>query len=384
ICRLCYGRAPATGRLVEMSSAVGIIAAQSIGEPGTQLTMRTFHTGGVAGLDITSGLPRVEEIFEARVPKSQSIMAEIDGMVRIERDGDARKILLSSTEFYTDPYDVPKGSALLVKHNEVVEQGTILAQPKAAKGKKKDDDDETALAESDDVLTARVGGRVVFEGRSKRSPSKISIAYEATEEREYVVPANARMLIQDGAQVTAGQQLTEGQLNPQDILRILGPEAVQLYLVEEVQKVYHSQGVTINDKHIEVVVRQMLRKVQVDSPGDTEMLPSELVDRHTYEDANSRILAEGGEPATAVPVLLGVTKASLSTSSFLAAASFQETTRVLTEAAISGAVDHLLGLKENVIIGKLIPARAKIDLPPPPVEEVASSLIGSSPSAIRC
>ena len=178
------------------------------------------------------------------------------------------------------------------------------------------------------------------------------------------------MRVQDGAQVTAGQQLTEGQLNPQDILRILGPEVVQMYLVEEVQKVYHSQGVTINDKHIEVVVRQMLRKVQVDSPGDTEMLPSELVDRHTYEDANSRILAEGGEPATAVPVLLGVTKASLSTSSFLAAASFQETTRVLTEAAISGAVDHLLGLKENVIIGKLIPARAKIDLPPLPVEEV--------------
>ena len=370
ICRLCYGRAPATGRLVEMSSAVGIIAAQSIGEPGTQLTMRTFHTGGVAGLDITSGLPRVEEIFEARVPKSQSIMAEIDGTVRIERDGDTRKILLSSTEFYTDPYDLPKGSELLVKHNEVVEQGTILAQPKAAKGKKKNAEEETALTESDNVITARVGGRVVFEGRSKRSPSKISIAYEATEEREYGVPANARMLIQDGAQVTAGQQLTEGQLNPQDILRILGPESVQLYLVEEVQKVYHSQGVTINDKHIEVVVRQMLRKVQVDSPGDTEMLPSELVDRHVYEDANSRILAEGGEPATAVPVLLGVTKASLSTSSFLAAASFQETTRVLTEAAISGAVDHLLGLKENVIIGKLIPARAKIDLPPRPVEEV--------------
>ncbi|MCH8162139.1 MAG: DNA-directed RNA polymerase subunit beta', partial [Chloroflexi bacterium] len=371
ICSLCYGRAPATGRLAEIGSAVGIIAAQSIGEPGTQLTMRTFHTGGVAGLDITSGLPRVEEIFEARVPKSQSIMAEIDGMVRIERDGDTRQIVISSTEFYTDPYDLPKGSELLVKHNEVVEQGTILAQPKAAKGKKKkDDDEETALTESDDVITARVGGRVVFEGRSKRSPSKISIAYEATEEREYGVPANARMLIQDGAQVTAGQQLTEGQLNPQDILRILGPEAVQMYLVEEVQKVYHSQGVTINDKHIEVVVRQMLRKVQVDSPGDTEMLPSELVDRHTYEDANSRILAEGGEPATAVPVLLGVTKASLSTSSFLAAASFQETTRVLTEAAISGAVDHLLGLKENVIIGKLIPARAKIDLPPRPVEEV--------------
>jgi DNA-directed RNA polymerase subunit beta' len=159
-------------------------------------------------------------------------------------------------------------------------------------------------------------------------------------------------------------------MNPQDILRIMGPEAVQLYLVEEVQKVYHTQGVTINDKHIEVVVRQMLRKVQVDMPGDTNLLPGELVDRFTYEEENSRVLAEGGEPATAVPVLLGVTKASLSTSSFLAAASFQETTRVLTEAAISGQVDRLLGLKENVIIGKLIPARAEIDLPPPPVKEI--------------
>jgi len=369
ICGTCYGRSLATGRLAAVGEAVGIIAAQSIGEPGTQLTMRTFHTGGVAGLDITSGLPRVEEVFEARVPKAQSIMAEIDGQVRIEREGDTRKIILSSTEFYSDLYEIPKGADLLVKADDVVEQGAILAQPKSAK-KSSDDADETAVTEAEDVVTARVGGRVIFEGRAKRAPSKISIAYEATEEREYTVPANARIRVQDGAQVTAGQQLTEGQLNPQDILRILGPEAVQMYLVEEVQKVYHSQGVTINDKHIEVVVRQMLRKVQVDSPGDTDMLPGELVDRYTYEEENSRILAEGGEPATAVPVLLGVTKASLSTASFLAAASFQETTRVLTEAAISGAVDHLLGLKENVIIGKLIPARAEIDLPPPPVEEL--------------
>jgi len=170
--------------------------------------------------------------------------------------------------------------------------------------------------------------------------------------------------------VHAGQQLTEGSLNPQDILRIMGPEAVQLYLVGEVQKVYRSQGVTINDKHIEVIVRQMLRKVRVDAPGDTGMLPNDIVDRFEYDEINARVLAEGGEPATAVPVLLGVTKASLSTSSFLAAASFQETTRVLTEAAISGQTDRLLGLKENVIIGKLIPARSEIELPPPPVREI--------------
>ncbi|MDZ4278582.1 MAG: DNA-directed RNA polymerase subunit beta', partial [Dehalococcoidia bacterium] len=367
ICRLCYGRSLAIGRLTEMGEAVGIIAAQSIGEPGTQLTMRTFHTGGVAGVDITSGLPRVEEVFEARVPKTQALMAEIDGTARITRDGDARKITVTSTEFYSDTYDLPKDVELLVKHDQEVEQGATLARPKTPepkKGKKS----EKAVVEAEEI-TARIGGRVVFEG-GKRKPSRLSIVYEATEEREYVVPGNARIRVQDGNHVQAGQQLTDGQLNPQDILRIMGPEAVQLYLVEEVQKVYHTQGVTINDKHIEIIVRQMLRKVQVDMPGDTDMLPGELVDRFDYEEENSRVLAEGGEPATAVPVLLGVTKASLSTKSFLAAASFQETTRVLTEAAISGQVDRLMGLKENVIIGKLIPARATIELPPPPVQEI--------------
>ncbi len=368
VCRICYGRSLATGRLAELGEAVGIIAAQSIGEPGTQLTMRTFHTGGVAGIDITSGLPRVEEVFEARVPKSQSIMAEIDGTARISRDGDTRTITVTSTEFYSDSYELPEGAELLVKHDEEVEQGAVLARSKPPESKRKKKE-ETEVVEAEE-LTARIGGRVVFEGRRKR-PSKFSIVYEATEEREYQVPGNARIRVQDGDQVQAGQQLTEGQLNPQDILRIMGAEAVQLYLVDEVQQVYHSQGVTINDKHIEVIVRQMLRKVQVDMPGDTEMLPGELVDRFDYEEENSRVMAEGGEPATAVPVLLGVTKASLSTNSFLAAASFQETTRVLTEAAISGQVDRLLGLKENVIIGKLIPARAKIDLPPPPLQEMA-------------
>jgi DNA-directed RNA polymerase subunit beta' len=376
VCRVCYGRSLATGRLTAMGEAVGIIAAQSIGEPGTQLTMRTFHTGGVAGLDITSGLPRVEELFEARVPKSQAVMSEIDGTVEIARDGDARKITVTSTEFYSDAYDLPEGAELAVKHDQEVEQGQVLARTAAPEEveeekpkKRRTKKEEKALAEATEIA-ARIGGRVVFEGR-KKNPTRISIVYEATEQREYTAPGNARIRVQNGDQVHAGQQLSEGQLNPQDILRIMGPEAVQAYLVEEVQRVYHTQGVTINDKHIETVVRQMLRKVQVDMPGDTEMLPGELVDRFEYEDENSRVLAEGGEPATAVPVLLGVTKASLSTNSFLAAASFQETTRVLTEAAISGQVDHLLGLKENVIIGKLIPARAVIDLPPPPVQEIA-------------
>ena len=370
ICRYCYGRSPARGALVNEGEAVGIVAAQSIGEPGTQLTMRTFHTGGVAsGVDITSGLPRVEELFEARVPKGQALISEMDGIGEILKDGDSRRIRIKNSELYSDEYDIPKGAKLLVKKDDIIEQGAILARlpqlaaPKAAvvveekpkkavaKSKSKKKVEEAPEILEGDVV-ARIGGRIVVNGKDR-----ISIVYEEKEEREYAVPAAARLKIENGDPIQAGQQLTEGSLNPQDILRIMGPESVQLYLVEEVQKVYRSQGVTINDKHIEVIVRQMLRKVRVDNPADTHLLPNDIVDRFEYEDINGRVLAEGGEPATAVPVLLGVTKASLSTSSFLAAASFQETTRVLTEAAISGQTDKLMGLKENVIIGKLIPAR---------------------------
>ncbi|HEY8490536.1 MAG TPA: DNA-directed RNA polymerase subunit beta', partial [Dehalococcoidia bacterium] len=357
LCRLCYGRSLATGRLVDLNEAVGIIAAQSIGEPGTQLTMRTFHTGGVAGVDITSGLPRVEELFEARVPKGQAIIAEIDGQVDIVREGETRKVRITSSDLYRDEYEIPKGSEVLVRNEDWVEQGTLLARPKVKEGAQ----EAEATLPAEGAVTARIAGRVVLEGRNR-----IAVLYEEKDEREYPLPAAARLRVEPGQYVKAGQQLTEGAANPQDILRISGREAVQLYLVDEVQKVYRSQGVTINDKHIEVIVRQMLRKVRVDSPGDTDLLPGELIDRFKYEAINAKVLAEGGEPATAQTVLLGVTKASLNTESFLAAASFQETTRVLTEAAISGAVDHLLGLKENVIIGKLIPARAQIDLPPLP------------------
>jgi DNA-directed RNA polymerase subunit beta' len=239
-----------------------------------------------------------------------------------------------------------------------VEAGAVLARSGAAEETK----DVPAVQ-----VVARLPGRVTID-----RDNRISILYEEREEREYAVPATARIRVEVGDYIRAGEQLTDGPLDPQDILRIMGPEAVQLYLVEEVQKVYRSQGVNINDKHLEVIVRQMLRKVRIDVPGDTTMLPSELVDRFEYEEANHKVFAEGGEPATAVPVLLGVTKASLSTSSFLAAASFQETTRVLTEAAISGMTDHLLGLKENVIIGKLIPARAPITVPPRPVIDLTA------------
>ena len=355
ICALDYGRDLSSGKFVKEGTAVGIIAAQSIGEPGTQLTMRTFHTGGVAGLDITSGLPRVEELFEARVPKGSALISEIDGTAEVSRDGDTRRLKITSAEIYRDEYPLPKGAKVLVKSGQEVQQGELLATLPKPRKRKGDDGNgsQQALVASGDILARTSGQAAIEKGR-------LAILFEEREQRDYVIPAAARLRVHDGDYIHAGHSITDGPRNPQDILRIQGPEAVQVYLVEEVQKVYRSQGVTINDKHIEVIVRQMLRRVRVDSPGDSKLLPGELVDRFRFETENARVLAEGGEPATAQPVLLGVTKASLNTESFLAAASFQETTRVLTEAAISGQVDNLLGLKENVIIGKLIPARASI------------------------
>jgi DNA-directed RNA polymerase subunit beta' len=335
----------ATRRLVDQGEAVGIVAAQSIGEPGTQLTMRTFHTGGVAGMDITSGLPRVEELFEARVPKGQAIMSDIEGVVEVIRTDAGRKVKVVSSEVYRDEYSIPQNYQLTVTPDAMVEAGATLAEPITPEG------DTQALAVP---IQARIGGRVAIEENT------LAVYYEDREEREYTIRAADRIVVEDGQRVLAGDQLTAGSKNPQDILRINGRERVQDYLVSEVQRVYRSQGVNINDKHIEVIVRQMLRKVRVESPFDTDLLPGELVDRFKYEDVNAKVLAEGGEPATAQPVLLGVTKASLNTDSFLAAASFQETTRVLTEAAVTGQTDHLVGLKENVIIGKLIPAGSGI------------------------
>jgi DNA-directed RNA polymerase subunit beta' len=338
ICRACYGRSLASGKLVEVGEAVGIIAAQSIGEPGTQLTMRTFHTGGVAGKDITMGLPRVEELFEARVPKGVAVVCEIDGIAEIIRDPDgSRKIVVRNSQDYTVPISVPSGYVLAVEDGADVVAGQPIAKPERRTKGKID-------------MPAPVSGKVSVHG------SKITIAMKDIEERIYEVEHNARLNVESGQTVEAGDFLTEGSANPQDILRISGREAVHRYMVNEVQKVYRSQGVTINDKHIEIIVRQMLRKVRIEEAGDTELLPMELFDRFEFEDINARTIAAGGEPATAQTVLLGVTKASLSTSSFLAAASFQETTRVLTEAAVMGQKDRLLGLKENVIIGKLIPA----------------------------
>ena len=275
VCSKCYGRNLATGKEVNIGEAIGIIAAQSIGEPGTQLTMRTFHTGGVAGGDITQGLPRVEELFEARKPKGLAVIAEIDGRVEIDETGKRKEIIVTPNE----------------------------------------------------------GEKQVY-----------SIAY------------NSRLRVKPGQMVKAGDPLTQGSINPHDIVRVQGIGGVQEYIVKEVQRVYRLQGVDVNDKHIEVIVRQMLSKVKVEDPGDTDLLPGGYEDVLTFEKCNEEAIANGLRPATAKRVLLGITKASLATESFLSAASFQETTRVLTEAAIKGKEDHLIGLKENVILGKLIPA----------------------------
>jgi len=373
VCRACYGLDLSKGHLVDMSTTVGIIAAQSIGEPGTQLTLRTFHTGGVQGLDITTGLPRVEELFEARIPKGQAILSEIDGAAEIISGDEGYRIRITNSESYRNEYPLPAKSEVLVRDGDRVEVGAILATKmgaETAKGKGKGKDKEAAPTP---VLLAPVTGTVSIEGKN------LVISYEEREEEEYVVPFTASIRIEKGAHVKAGDQLTDGHVNPQDILRIKGREATQRYLVDEIQKVYRSQGVNINDKHIEVIARRMLQKVRVDTPGDTELLPGDLVDRFTFEETNARVVAEGGEAATAQTALLGITKAALNAESWLAAASFQETTRVLTEAAINGKTDRLVGLKENVIIGRLIPAQClspeELELTKPPQKELTTQVL---------
>ena len=276
ICGKCYGANLATGKPVEVGEAVGTIAAQSIGEPGTQLTMRTFHTGGVAGGDITQGLPRVEELFEARKPKGLAILTEIPGVVEIR--------------------DTKKKREVIVTDNEKAQSKT------------------------------------------------------------YLIPYGSRLKVTEGQVLEAGDVLTEGSINPHDLLKIKGVKAVQEYMISEVQRVYRLQGVEINDKHIEMIVHQMMKKERVNEAGDSRFIPGTTVDRLDFEDENERLIAEGKVPAEGKRTMLGITKASLATDSFMSAASFQETTKVLTEAAINGKIDHLIGLKENVIIGKLIPA----------------------------
>ena len=334
VCQACYGRNLASGRLVEHGEAVGIIAAQSIGEPGTQLTMRTFHTGGVARADITIGLPRVEELFEAREPKGAALLADREGVVSIEQGDTGRHLVITSHDTEQRLYRLEPGWEIQVAPGaHVIKDKTTLA-----------------LGPEDRKLTSEIEGNVIIDDRT------IYVRNEKEDRAEHLVPIAYQIFVRDGDVVVPGQQLTDGAKSLQQILLTQGREQVQRYIIDEVQKVYQSQGVNTNDKHIEVICRQMLRKVSIVYPGDTDFVQDERIDRFEFNQINEEILAQGGEPATATPVLLGITKASLETDSFLSAASFQETTRVLTEASINGKVDSLRGLKENVIIGKLIPA----------------------------
>ncbi|MDX1600330.1 MAG: DNA-directed RNA polymerase subunit beta' [Anaerolineales bacterium] len=338
MCRHCYGMDLGRGRMVDLGASVGIVAAQSIGEPGTQLTLRTFHTGGVAaGGDITTGLPRVEELFEARKsPKGEAVIADIAGTVHIhepESQDGPRVVRIHKSEVIRDEYDVPGNYSLKAEDDTEMEEGDLIA------------------SRGDHEIRASHGGRV-----SVSDDWLVTISYDLVDEAEYEIPQSSRLLVEDGEEIEAGTQMTEGSLNPHRILRILGKDAAQLYLLTEVQKVYRSQGQNINDKHFEVIIRKMLSKVQVTHPGDTELLPGDLVDRLFVQKLNERMIDEGRQPAKVAQVLLGITKASLNTESFLSAASFQHTIKVLSGAAIEGKVDHLRGLKENVIIGKLIPA----------------------------
>jgi DNA-directed RNA polymerase subunit beta' len=349
VCRHCYGRDLSSTQLVNIGTAVGIISAQSIGEPGTQLTLRTFHTGGVVGMDITTGLPRVEELFEARVPKGKAILTEIDGTVNLNEVVEEgilkrREIIITHVEKYPIDYDIPAGYKVLAENNGYVRGGDILAEP----------------ADASLVKTGEGGPKPLLarvDGVTRVEDGKIILTYEEKDERKYDdIPVTAHILVKQGEYVRAGDKLIEGVKDPQDILHINGRQEVLRYLIDEVQKVYRSQGVNINDKHIETIVRQMLRRVRVEFSGDTDLLVGDLVDRLDFENINAMMEAEGGDQAVARPVLLGITRASLNTDSWLAAASFQETTRVLAEAAIWGKTDRLHGLKENVIIGKLIPS----------------------------
>ncbi|MBN1976795.1 MAG: DNA-directed RNA polymerase subunit beta' [Anaerolineae bacterium] len=335
ICQLCYGRDLGRGDMVAIGSAVGIVAAQSIGEPGTQLTLRTFHTCGVAHAgDITAGLPRVEEMFEARKkPKGEAPMSEIGGVVHIVKSDDERRVLVVDSEIERFDYEIKRGWKVLVEDGDEVKIGDPLANWRDEK-----------------EIVAEKSGRVVVEERT------LTLIHERRDERQYEVPTTGRLLVDEGQRIEPGTQLVEGVLNPHDILRIQGREAVEGYLLAEVQKVYRSQGVNTNDKHFEVIFRKMLSKVQITESGDTDLLPGDLIDRLMLEDINREVVEAGGRPARAWPVLLGVTKAALNTESFLSASSFQHTIRVLARAAIEGKQDPLLGLKENVIIGKLIPA----------------------------
>ncbi len=353
ICAKCYGRDMGRGGLVKLGEAVGIIAAQSIGEPGTQLTLRTFHTGGVAGVeDITSGLPRIQELFEARNPKGAAIIADIDGTVEIiNHDDGSRSLRISSSEMRRKIYRIADGWEVTVEDGTEIEPKTVIAR--------KDDEE----------LVAEKGGKVYISG------GKVAISWEQRHEVELDIDSAARLMVENGDRVVAGQQLSQGSINPHRLLEVMGRDAVQKYLVDEVQDVYRSQGVPIHDKHVEIIIRQMTNRVRVVSGKDSAFLPGEIMEIRRLQVVNDALIAEGKMPAVARPILLGITKAALNTDSFLSASSFQHTINVLAQAAIEGKRDELAGLKENVIIGKLIPAGTGFASHQPPVEEAEEEVV---------
>jgi DNA-directed RNA polymerase subunit beta' len=337
ICTNCYGVDLSRGDLVELGSTVGIIAAQSIGEPGTQLTLQTFHTGGVAtGSDITTGLPRVEELFEARkTPKGEAVISSIAGTAHVifsEKYTDQRIVQVDHSEMVSDEYEIPEDWMIAVNEEDEVEMGTTLA----------------TLDEA--IIKAQNKGRVRIEER------KVIVSYEVKESEDYEIPTTSRLIIQEGDKIEPGQPLTEGSLNPHTILKIKGRDACQNYLMREIQQVYRTQGQDINDKHFEVIINKMLGKVQIVRSGDSPYLPQDLVNRLEIRRINEELVEQGKRPARYVEILLGITKAALETDSFLSASSFQHTIKVLSAAAVSSREDPLFGLKENIMIGKLIPA----------------------------
>ena len=338
ICALCYGRDLGRGEMVEIGEAVGIVAAQSIGEPGTQLTLRTFQTGGTAGpVDITSGLPRVEELFEARTkPKGEAIMAEISGRVRLTREEGVRRVTIIDSQVRNEEFPLDDNWELLVNEGDRIRDGMEVAR--------NDELNEVIVASG--------------EGEANVEDHHLFLRYELVDERVYDLPSSAILMgdIVDGCQIVAGQQITEGSKNPHLVLRVQGREAAQMYLLNEMQKVYRSQGVIIADKHFEIIIRKMFSKVRILSSGDSELLPGDVVERLELLEINEKLIEEGLEPATSEALLLRITQSALETESFLSAASFQHTIKELASAAVQGAEDRLCGLKENVIIGKLIPA----------------------------
>ena len=333
VCQKCYGRDLATGKIVDLGTAVGIIAAQAIGEPGTQLTMRTFHIGGIAGEDITQGLPRVEELFEARNPRVAAVVSEIDGQVSISHRKDFRVITIKSKEKKQEVYKLTKGYKVIVNDGEKVKAKQPLAK----------------CLNKPDL-------KAIYDGLIKLDKDKIILISKEFKTYEYHIPKSIALKVSNGDLVTRGTPLTEGAWNLNQMLRIAGREKVAKYILNEIQDIYSSQGQTINDKHLELIVRQMFSKVRVKNPGDSQYLPNQMIDRLSAIKENLKLKSKKKNPIIYEDIILGVTKVALNTESFLSAASFQETTRTLIEAATKGKIDPLRGLKENVIIGRLIPA----------------------------